>query len=459
MNFFNKKLGFIPFVLLSAFQSNILQADNFEVPVESGRYRSAENINIFSSSYADGVRIPSMLKINNGDKLFFIEKRKNQIVTNDFKEQSIKMRRMKSNGILEDVVLVQSSDELPVIREFTHNFMNPTTAYDPDNNVIHLFYQDITTFRDGEEIGEITVRYVTSADSGVTWSSARDLTNLFNDVCEAVIVGPGSAIRIPDGPYEGRIIVPLHTRAYPTFDVQGECADKGNTIADGYFKVAYSDDNGSSWKTSARLSSGSNQAGFGEKSIIYLNEIVYMFSRLRGEYEYEGSGLAYSTDGGTTWIRGFNSEGPEDNGNISALTGRFVTPTQSSLATDGQKLYYTTSTYHSSDKSLANRKEAWIHQFSPSDMLTKEDSPINYVQPITKSGFSNVSTMYLGNNKIGIFWEEVKTWKPIRRIWGVFYTELDTRDFREITDPAWLDNKFEYHPTKNGSHHLLNSDI
>ena len=115
-----------------------------------------------------------------------------------------------------------------------------------------------------------------------------------------------------------------------------------------------------------------------------------------------GSGLAYSTDGGKTWLKGFNAQGPKDSeGNNVALTGRFVTPTQSGLATDGEYIYYTTSVFYSWYEGLDNRREAWSHRIDPEEMFNRDYSPVNIVQPITKSGFSNVSTMYLGDNKIG----------------------------------------------------------
>jgi hypothetical protein len=457
----NKRSLVLLSVLISFLKVHVLFAAVLEVPVESGRYRTNDNLFVFGSSYADRYRIPSLIKLNNGDKLFFAERRPYVARTHDFKEQSIKMRRLRNDGTLENEIFVHKQSDIvsSLSGDYSHNLMNPTTVYDPNANVVHLFYQDIITFRDSSTIYQIQNLYSTSSDSGENWTEPRNVTTEFTDQCEAVIVGPGSAVRISDGPFTGRLVVPLHTHDFPSFNYTGSCTEE-QKVATGYFKAAYSDDNGVTWQQSNRLSDGSSQAGYNETQIIYLDNTLYMFSRLEGDFEYDGSGLGYSIDGGVTWLKGFNENGPvTDNNDLIGVTGRFVTPTQSSLATDGEHLYYTTSVYYSSDESISNRKEAWLHKFKPNEMSSKTNSPINYVQPITKSGFSNVSTMYLGDHKIGILWEEVKTWQAVKRIWNIYYTELDTRDFRHISDPDWTDNGFIYHPTWNGSHHLLNQDI
>jgi len=452
-------------IILMQLLPAIAQASSFIDPVKDGRYRSAYNKFIFGSSTDDKYRIPSMEKLNNGDIVFFAERRIDTFALNDFKRQSIVMRKLSSNGSLSSERKIQIYSNAPRANtdggDYKHNLMNPVPVYNKETGVLHLFYNHIVTYKSSHDMLKVAVMHTQSYDNGETWTAAQDRTADFTrNSCESVIIGPGRGIQIPKGePQGGRLLIPLHTKVipgkdgtkYPKLDCSGYS---------GRFLVAMSDDDGLSWTKSNLLSTGSSKAKFNEKQIVYLNGTLHMFSRLSGEYEYDGSGLAYSKDGGQTWLKGFNEAGPKDSqGNNVAMTGRFVTPTQSGLATDGQYIYYTTSVFYSWYEGLDNRREAWVHRIDPNQMFDKHNSPVNVVQPITKSGFSNVATLYLGDNKIGVLWEEVRTWKPIKRIRNIFYTVVDTRDFRPILDPAWVDRGYRYFPVWNGSHHLLNEEI
>ena len=440
-------------------------ASAFIDPVQDGRYRSAHNKFIFGSSTDDKYRIPSLEKLNNGDIVFFAERRIDTLAFNDFKRQSIVMRKLDKQGNLSRERKIQIYSDAPRAKtdgsNYKHNLMNPVPVYNKQTGVLHLFYNHIVTYKNSHDMLRVGVMHSRSYDNGETWTTAVDRTADFSrNQCESVIIGPGRGIQIPAGePDAGRILLPLHTKVilgksgtkYPPLNCNGYS---------GRFKVAYSDNDGQSWSQSNLLSTGSDKAKFNEKQIVYLKGTLHMISRLSGEYEYDGSGLAYSKDGGTTWHRGFNEAGPKDEqGNNLALTGRFVTPTQSGLATDGESIYYTTSVFYSWYEGIDNRREAWIHRINPENMFDKHNSPVNMVQPITKSGFSNVATLYLGDNKIGVLWEEVRTWKPIKRIRNIFYTVVDTRDFRPILDPAWVNRGYRYFPVWNGSHHLFNEEI
>ena len=445
-------------------------ADSFIDPVKNGRYRSAHNLFVFGSSTDDKYRIPSLEQLNNGDLVFFAERRVDALATNDFKSQSIVMRKLvKSSGKLTSGRKIHLNTNAPGAKtdgsNYKHNLMNPVPVYNKLTGTLHLFFNHIVTYKNSHDILKVAVMHSQSTDNGDSWSTPVDRTAEYSsNSCESLIIGPGRAIQIPAGEqYGGRILLPFHTRevsgkAGTKYPVPQQCIDNPPPV--GLFKVAYSDDDGTQWTQSESLSSGSDKGVFTEKQIVYLNGKLHMFSRLRGEYEYDGSGLGFSNDGGHTWQRGFSEVGPKDSaGNNLALTGRFVTPTQSGLATDGEFIYYTTSVFYSWYEGLDNRREAWVHRIDPSQMFDKHNSPVNVVQPITKSGISNIATLYLGDNKIGVLWEEVRTWKPIKRIRNIFFTVVDTRDFRPILDPAWVDNGFTYFPVWNGSHHLLNEEI
>lgn len=442
-------------------------ADSFIEPVESGRYRSANNKFIFGSSTDDKYRIPALEKLNNGDIVFFAERRVDTLATNDYKRQSIVMRTLTPDGNLSDSRKIFLSNDAPGAIEdgssYKHNLMNPVPVYNKNTGVLHLFYNHIIT--SGSQKLRANIMHSKSVDNGANWSEPENLTNVWAEECETLIIGPGRGIQIPVAePYAGRILVPLHTidvlgKAGTKYEKPSNCNDN-NSIEKGLFKVAITDSDTNNWVLSNRLSSGVEGIYFTEKQIVYLKGKLHMFSRLGGEAEYDGSGLGFSLDGGETWLPGFNEYGPKnDAGENVGITGRFYTPTQSGLATEGENIYYTTSVFYSWYEGLDNRREAWVHRIDPQEMLSKELSAVNSVQPITKSGFSNVATLYLGNNKIGILWEEVRTWKPIKRIRNIFYTVLDIRDFRQIEDPAWIDNGFSYFPVWNGSHHLFNTEI
>lgn len=429
--------------------------EEFYIPVQDGRYRAENNLAIFHSNKADQYRIPSIVNIGDGELLFFSEKRVPELV-GDTAHQDIVMRRYnRESQTLGQELIIQHNQDWS---EDT-SLMNPTTVHNATTGTTHLFFNQVV----GKNGRNVHILHSMSNDRGYTWSKAAKIPQVVGE-CETSMIGTGQAIILSnDMMYRDRIVVPLHTVALES-DKDSNCSDS-ESASEGTFYTMLSDDNGESWNRSyGTLTTGSTNGTIGESQIVYMNrnKTIYMFSRLKdsSDYGYDGTGIGYSRDGGHTWFRGFYPNPPYDeSGERIGLTGRFVTPTQSGLSTDGENLYYTTSVHWEDSESLSVRKEGWIHKFNPDQMLVKTDSPILNVQPITKSGISNISTLYLGQNRLGIIWEEVQTWKPIKQILGIYYTELDIRDFRPILDPAWVERGFIYHPTKNGSHHLLNSEI
>ncbi len=472
-----KKLVF----LLTAFLCTAVTADNqrltcqfngtgpFIDPVQSGRYRSDENEYIFGARAYDKYRIPSLAQLNNGDIVFFAEYRPQYYVFNDFKSQSIIMRVKKKSGELTDSrIILRNRDAEGATTDnsnYKHNLMNPVSVYNKKTGVLHMFYNHIISYKNDNLALRVFVMHSSSKDNGETWSIPVNLSRTFGEECETLIVGPGRAVWISsDEPYANRIVVPLHTigeagKDGTKYPLAAQC-DPDNTIGRGLFKVAYSDDDGVTWETSNRLDSGVDQGFYTESQIVSLKGQLHLLSRLGGSYQYRATGLAYSDDGGKTWLRGFNENGPVNaEGENVGVSGRFVTPTQPGLATDGENIYYTTTAFYSSSKSLSNRREAWIHRIDPDKMLSMDDSPVNVAQPITKSGFSNSAALYLGDGKIGVLWEEVRSWTLIPAIRNIYYTVFNVDDFREIDDPAWLSRGFTYYPVKNGSRNLLNPYI
>ncbi|RTZ18030.1 exo-alpha-sialidase [Vibrio aquaticus] len=440
-----------------------IESQELYVPVESGRYRTSSNLSVFSSGNPDQYRLPSMVAIGNDEVLFFAERR--PIGVGDFRKQDIVMRKLnRETGYLEAGRVILHNQDF-THKNYLSSLMNPTTIFDEATNTVHLFFNSVFHTLTND-IKKVQAYHVTSSDGGTTWSEPAMISEAMGE-CETSWVGPGRAVIVngQELTSSSRIIVPMRT-GHLESEKSNSCSEVDKVAKGGFYSIL-TEDGGQSWSRAYNtITTGSDKATFGEAQIIYHrnNDTTYMISRIAdgSAYGFDGSGLAYSLDAGSSWNIGFYPNAPYKDNVKVGLTGRFVTPTQSGLSSDGENLYYTTSVSWETaenDEKLHHRKEAWIHKFNPNDMLSETDSPVVQVQPITKSGFGNVSTQYLGNNRIGILWEEIKTWQVDKRIWSIFYTELDTRDFRPILDPAWVENGFTYHPTKNGSHHLLNPEI
>lgn len=125
-------------------------------------------------------------------------------------------------------------------------------------------------------------------DNGASWSEPREITRMVRASGRISIGSPGTGIQLTRGEYPGRIIIPL----YETRPLAGDERDWINS-------VAYSDDQGETWKISNNIPH-EGHTGFGnEAQVVELNDGRILFSsRNQGGFYRKYS---VSEDGGIRW--------------------------------------------------------------------------------------------------------------------------------------------------------------
>ena len=199
-----------------------VSAENFVDPVKDGRYRSAHNLFVFGSKTDDKYRIPSMAQLNNGDVVFFAERRLDPLATNDYKRQSIVMRTLKKDtGKLTSSRRILLPENAPRAKTdgtgYKHNLMNPVSVYNPGNRGTAPVLQPRCQLPEhaypAESGCDAQQRVPTMAIPGLSrkicpaclviavrhWSSVRDVLSRF----------------LPENRMVGRILLPFHTRDFP----------------------------------------------------------------------------------------------------------------------------------------------------------------------------------------------------------------------------------------------------
>ena len=117
-----------------------------------------------------------------------------------------------------------------------------------------------------------------SDDEGQTWSPMQLLNTLKRDDEKLLITGPGIGIQLNNGPYAGRLIVPVYS------------------VTKAGFGVLYSDNGGSNWSYSAADTSSSGATAEGQ--VVELPDgSIRAFIRTSDGYIAERT----SIDGGVTW--------------------------------------------------------------------------------------------------------------------------------------------------------------
>lgn len=266
-----------------------------------GAFAEQKNIPVFESG-TDGYksfRIPAIVSLPDGQLLAFCEGRVNG--AGDFGDIDIVMKRSADNG--------QTWSSLQVVAEYgNQQLCNPAPVVDlsdPDypNGRVFLFYN--TGNNHESEIlkgkGIKYCMYKTSADGGITWSQAVDITMQvhrpfqpeidpkfnFSQDWRYYANTPGHAMQFQSGKYEGRIFVAANHSAG---DPQKGAA---HYVAHGY----YTDDHGKTFKIGNSLNlSGSNESMAAELS----NNRLMMNSRnQRGDVKARI--VSISSDGGASW--------------------------------------------------------------------------------------------------------------------------------------------------------------
>ncbi len=237
-----------------------------------------------------GYRIPALVTTKSGTLLAFAERR---LGMNDHAQNDIVLRRSKNNG--------QSWEDMIVIAEVGKNCLNDPCPVVLENGRILLMYQyypyAIHTFTSGyiqiADAGYDGPRntktfLVQSSDDGLTWSKPLEITKSVRASSILSVGCPGNGIQLTRGDFKGRIILPLYEFCPSDKD-------------DRSFRnsVAFSDDNGETWKVSNQIPHY-GLTGYGDEAqAVELKDggILFVARNEKGFYKK----VSVSNDGGMTW--------------------------------------------------------------------------------------------------------------------------------------------------------------
>ena len=246
-------------------------------------------------------RIPAIVGLPNGNLLAFCEGRVNG--SGDFGDIDIVMRRSSDRGnswselqVVADNEGLQAGNPAPVV---------DLSDSDYPKGRIFLFYN---TGNKGEsEIirGEGIKRcfFKTSADGGITWSKAFDITSQVHRPNQPSVDSafhfsadwryyantPGHALQMVSGPFKGRIFVAAnHSWGAPQ-------KAGGHYVAHGY----YTDDHGKSFQLGQSL----NFPGSNESTATELSGGRIMMNSRNQRGDVKARIVSLSSDGGSTWER------------------------------------------------------------------------------------------------------------------------------------------------------------
>jgi len=260
-----------------------------------------EKVPVFTSGTEGhkSYRIPAIIKIPNGDLLAFCEGRVNG--SGDFGDINIVMKKSSDHGktwtkleTIVDADSLQAGNPAPVV-----DLTDPTYP----KGRIFLFYNTGNNHegevRKGKGLREVW--YKTSADGGLTWSAAVNITTQvhrpkqpqvntaynFSEDWRSYANTPGHAMQFSTGQYKGRIYVAAnHSAGAP----KGRFEDY---FAHGFF----SDDHGKTFHLSQDVAfPGSNEA-----TAASLSGSGMLLNARNQKGDVRARIIARSKDGGQTW--------------------------------------------------------------------------------------------------------------------------------------------------------------
>ncbi len=242
-----------------------------------------------------GYRIPSLLVTKRGSILAFTERR---LGLHDHAQNDIVLKRSTDEG-------ATWSDEIVAFEDGINSINDPLTVQ-LDNGRILLMFARFPYGRHARDAGWIrmadpgydnpkanVLTYVChSDDDGQTWSKPVDISRQVKHPRLLNANTPGAMIQLTKGPHKGRIVTGL----WGTLPITRE----GKRSREWRIVVAYSDDNGRSWKRTEPLTDESGH-GFGNECQVAEapNGDIVLISRNQGGEKYRK--LSRSRDGGKTW--------------------------------------------------------------------------------------------------------------------------------------------------------------
>ncbi|TZF81868.1 exo-alpha-sialidase [Pedobacter sp. BS3] len=216
-----------------------------------------------------------LAQANNGDVLAFAEGR---IQLGDDRPHHIVLKRSKNNG--KD----WSPSQIIVRSTNGESFTNPTPVVDKKSGSIFLFYA--RNFSNDSS----KVYYITSRDHGSTWSSATEVTRLFDgDSLKRPfhLPGPGHGITLSNG----HMLVQVWHR----YSVKNPIADRKYGVS-----IIYSDDHGKTWKAGGYVP-GVDNFSANESRIVTIGNKVMVDARLADTASFVHRVQSFSDDGGLNW--------------------------------------------------------------------------------------------------------------------------------------------------------------
>jgi hypothetical protein len=237
-----------------------------------------------------GYRIPALVTAKSGTLLAFAERR---VGMDDHAQNDIVLRRSRDNG--------QTWESMIVIAEEGKSSLNDPCPVVLDNGKILLMYQyypyGIHTFTSGYiQIADpgydgprnTKTFLVQSNDEGLTWSKPREITKSVRASAVLSVGCPGNGIQLTRGQFKGRVILPLY-----------EFCPSGKDDMSFRNSVAFSDNNGETWKVSNQIPH-IGLTGYGDEAqAVELRDgsILFVARNEKGFYRK----VSTSSDGGMTW--------------------------------------------------------------------------------------------------------------------------------------------------------------
>lgn len=251
--------------------------------VTAARARQAELNHIYKAG--DGgyacFRIPALIHTSKNVLLAFAEARK--LNCGDSGDIDLVLRRSFNGGKTWSPIQLVWSDS-------TNTCGNPVPILDRTNGrIILLSTWNLGTDHE-KQIMDLSskdgrhVYVMTSDDEGKSWTPAREITpsvKLNNWTWYAT--GPCHGLQIANGPYKGRLVVPVNHVESPS--------NKN------YSHVIYSDDHGLNWK----FGNNTPQDGMNEVTVAEISEGRLMLNMRNANRSLHMRHTSISNDGGLTW--------------------------------------------------------------------------------------------------------------------------------------------------------------
>jgi sialidase-1 len=242
-----------------------------------------------------GYRIPSLLVTQQGSILAFSERR---LGLHDHAQNDIVLKRSTDNG-------QTWGDEIVAYEDGMNSINDPLTVQLANGRILLMFARfpygrhardsgwiKMADLGYDDRQANILTFVCHSDDDGLTWSEPVDISRQVKSPKLLNANTPGAMIQLTKGPHKGRILTGL----WGTLPIiAGDMRSREWRIV-----VAWSDDNGQSWKRTELLEDASGKGFPNECQLAEAaNSDIVLISRNQDGDRFRKK--AISTNGGTTW--------------------------------------------------------------------------------------------------------------------------------------------------------------